>query len=106
MSTPGGSLLNLGSALLMELCVPALEDRTGGLLAAGTEHDAEGLEPVPSTSIHYADRDCTPDPRQEGGVHRYRPLSPGTPARPPHLPDHLNQSPPSKRLVGEPGSFI
>ena len=50
------------------LCVPELEDRTGGLLAAGTEDMASrGPEPVPSTSVHYTDRDCTPDPHQEKG---------------------------------------
>lgn len=50
----------------LEPRVPALEDRTGGLEAAGTEDmTPRGPEPFPSTSIHYGDRDRTPDPRQE-----------------------------------------
>lgn len=50
----------------LELRVPALEDRTGGLEATGTEDmTPRGLQPFPSSSVHYGDRDRTPDPRQE-----------------------------------------
>lgn len=66
VSTTGRSLQNLGSATLLRARVPALEDRTGGLEAAGTEDmTPRGPEPFPSASVHYGDRDRTPDPRQE-----------------------------------------
>lgn len=90
----------------LEPSVPALEDRTGGLEAAGTEDmTPRGPEPLPSASIHYRDRDRTPDPRQEEEGPQAQPRNP----TPPRWPANRNLTyffAAFKRLESGPISFI
>ncbi|XP_033062606.1 uncharacterized protein C11orf98 homolog isoform X2 [Trachypithecus francoisi] len=72
--------------------VPALEDRTSGWEAAGTEDmTPRGPEPFPSSSIHYGERYHKPDPRQEkedpeASPRAFRPTPPPLPAAAPGCP--------------------
>lgn len=106
VSTPGRSLVISVLPCSLEPCVPALEDRTRGLEAAGTEDmTPRGPEPFPSTSVHYGCRDRTPEPRQE----KEGPPAPHViPAIPADLRGNkeLTWSRPYERPVKGPGSFI
>ena len=76
---------------LFFLCVPVLEDRTGRLVTAGTEDGTpRGPEPIPSTSVHYADQYCTPDSCQEKDGPQAPSPSLRSPVWPPRLLGHTH----------------
>lgn len=100
MSARGRSLQNLRSTTLLGGRVPALEDRTGGLDAAGTEDmTPRGPEPFPSASVHYGDRDRTPDPRQEKEGEQASPRTPTL--APTSAKERLTSSVPAPRKIGK-----
>lgn len=94
--------------------VPALEDRTSGWEAAGTEDmTPRGPEPFPSSSAHYGERYHKPDPRQEkedpeASPRAFRPTPPPLPAAQSgyYKETSLTRSPPSKRSCALRSSFI
>lgn len=77
MSTPGRSLQNLGSAELLGAGVPALEDRTRGPEAAGTEDmTPRGPEPFRLPPYITGAGTAHPTPAKKRRVRRPRPEPP------------------------------